>query len=167
MIILKGFLVFLLLFVVVATVFIIKARREGARQYGKYKRYTEEVFSDKLSLAPFQVKEEFLLWDKKYLSPFGLVHVADNAAEWVNDYYGEAYYAESVIEDPQGVEEGRVRVFRGGSYVSHSPDQLRSSMRYYPKDLTTETGRNSGYLSKGMAFIGFRCAKSLAPSDDE
>ena len=47
---------------------------------------------------------------------FGLYDMHGNAWEWTNDFYGENYYAESPLDDPQGPPDGNVYVRRGGSW---------------------------------------------------
>lgn len=47
---------------------------------------------------------------------FGLHDMSGNAWEWVSDWYGEDYYAQSPKQDPQGPRDGNVRVRRGGSW---------------------------------------------------
>jgi formylglycine-generating enzyme required for sulfatase activity len=39
-----------------------------------------------------------------------------NAEEWVGDWLGARYYAESPARDPHGPADGAERVVRGGSY---------------------------------------------------
>jgi formylglycine-generating enzyme required for sulfatase activity len=39
-----------------------------------------------------------------------------NAAEWVQDWYGHDYYAESPATDPTGPGSGSYRVYRGGCW---------------------------------------------------
>jgi formylglycine-generating enzyme required for sulfatase activity len=39
-----------------------------------------------------------------------------NAWEWVSDWHGDNYYAQSPGTDPQGPADGSVRVRRGGSW---------------------------------------------------
>ena len=43
-----------------------------------------------------------------------------NVWEWVSDWYGETYYAESPSVDPTGPASGRQRVRRGGSWHTWS-----------------------------------------------
>ncbi|RZL66338.1 MAG: formylglycine-generating enzyme family protein [Variovorax sp.] len=47
---------------------------------------------------------------------WGLHDMHGNAWEWVADWHGDAYYAQSPTDDPQGPAEGEVRVRRGGSW---------------------------------------------------
>jgi formylglycine-generating enzyme required for sulfatase activity len=103
------------------------------------------------------IKAESFEWKEEYLSPYGLVHMAGNVAEWVFDVYDTEYYSTSPIDDPDGPEEGKFHVFRGGSYLSKGPDELNTSWRGHPISPEMETG----CTTKGKPFVGFRCAKSL------
>lgn len=81
-------------------------------------------------------------------SPYGLHHMAGNAAEWVDDWFGIDYYATMPERNPQGAMPGRYKVVRGGSWKS-APVLLRTATR-------------SGASPKQRAAtIGFRCAKSI------
>ena len=80
-------------------------------------------------------------------SPYGLLHMAGNAAEWVEDWFGIDYYMTMPNRNPRGVEHGRYKVVRGGSWKS-APVLLRTATR-------------SGALPQHRAAtIGFRCVKA-------
>ena len=63
---------------------------------------------------------------QKLSNPWGLSDVHGNAWEWVQDWYGENYYAQSPSTDPKGPASGSQRVVRGGSW-HQTADSWRSS----------------------------------------
>ena len=80
-------------------------------------------------------------------SPYGLHHMAGNAAEWVADWFGIDYYATMPDRNPYGPKTGRYKVVRGGSWKS-APELLRTATR-------------GGALPEQRAStIGVRCAGS-------
>lgn len=79
-------------------------------------------------------------------SPFGVLNMAGNVAEWVADWFDYTYYSGSPATDPKGPETGTFRVWRGGSFGS-LPQDLRASFRSY------------AYPNVDSGNIGFRCAK--------
>jgi len=84
-------------------------------------------------------------------SPYGLHHMAGNAAEWVEDWFGIDYYMTMPDRNPRGPVNGRYKVVRGGSWKS-TPALLRSATR-------------SGAIpDQRAATIGFRCARSVTSS---
>ena len=84
-------------------------------------------------------------------SPYGLRHMAGNAAEWVADWFGIDYYMTMPNRNPQGPSTGRYKVIRGGSWKS-TPALLRSATR------------SGAPPEQRAATIGFRCARSVAPA---
>jgi formylglycine-generating enzyme required for sulfatase activity len=81
-------------------------------------------------------------------SPYGLHHMAGNAAEWVDDWFGIDYYATMPDRNPRGAGQGRYKVVRGGSWKS-APPLLRTATR------------SGASPHQRAATIGFRCAKSI------
>ena len=80
-------------------------------------------------------------------SPYGLHHMAGNAAEWVEDWFGIDYYATMPDRNPHGPANGRYKVVRGGSWKS-APALLRTATR------------SGASQDRRAATIGFRCARS-------
>ena len=79
-------------------------------------------------------------------SPYGALDMAGNVSEWVADWYGETYYAESPSRNPKGPVSGTFRVARGGSWYSFS-----TNIRSVARDRFNPSRINYG--------VGFRCAR--------
>ncbi|MDD5224894.1 MAG: SUMF1/EgtB/PvdO family nonheme iron enzyme [bacterium] len=76
---------------------------------------------------------------------YGLYDMAGNVLEWVNDSYESGYYEMSPINDPPGINLGRYKVIRGGSFQSQLED-----LRVANRDVAEE-------ISVGATNYGFRC----------
>ncbi len=77
-------------------------------------------------------------------SPYGVMDMAGNVAEWVDDYYSSTYYSISPYLNPTGPATGSQFIARGGSYGQYQ-DGIRVSERV---------------ALSGAAWqnLGFRCA---------
>ena len=81
-------------------------------------------------------------------SPYGVMDMAGNVWEWVNDWYQSDYYSTSPYSNPAGPSSGDLKADRGGSWVLDW-NLVRSAIRGFdypdrwPSDLQ-----------------GFRCARS-------
>lgn len=96
-------------------------------------------------------------------SPFGVLDMAGNVAEWTNDYYSSTYYeSQEDAHNPTGPESSASlrRVVRGGSLGDAEINirvPKRSSVLGSNLDVTPGS---SSYLGDFSPRIGFRCAES-------
>jgi len=72
-------------------------------------------------------------------SPYGVMDMAGNVAEWVKDWYAKEAYVKGVPK------KGRKRVFRGGSWYS-KVEKIASSYR------------DKRWMWTRLTTLGFRCA---------
>jgi formylglycine-generating enzyme required for sulfatase activity len=80
-------------------------------------------------------------------SPYGVLDMAGDVYEWVNDWYQEDYYSISPNSNPTGSETGTDKVLRGGNWYSYwYVLRVANRIHYHPGDRYYD--------------IGFRCASS-------
>lgn len=89
-------------------------------------------------------------------SPFGLMHMAGNSAEWVQDSFDPKAYGFMKQRNPVVITNASGHVFRGGSYISEDTELK-----------TTTRGNGShpnikrGCTADSRPAIGFRCVKDI------
>jgi formylglycine-generating enzyme required for sulfatase activity len=83
------------------------------------------------------------------VSPYGVLDMGGNIAEWVADWYEAEYYQTSPVKNPMGPESGKYRILRGGTWTRNH--------------LTSRTV-NRFWTDPSFACYyngnGFRCAES-------
>jgi formylglycine-generating enzyme required for sulfatase activity len=74
-------------------------------------------------------------------SPYGVMDMAGNVSEWVNDWYQEDYYGISPYNNPTGPTEGVAKVIRGGMWnISYEYLLVSNRLRGMPCTYTDSTG---------------------------
>jgi formylglycine-generating enzyme required for sulfatase activity len=94
-------------------------------------------------------------------SPFGILDLAGNVAEWVNDFYDPNYYSSGVALNPTGpIARGNFfeRVVRGGSF-GDAWQNIRVSKRSSTMGPNPAQPPDSArFYGNSAGTIGFRCA---------
>lgn len=83
-------------------------------------------------------------------SPYGVLDMAGNVGEWVNDWYKDTYYSQSPLSNPQGPSSGSFRVVRGGI-----GERLSRRPEIYLRFMLDPSLIDN--------FLGFRCARDTQP----
>lgn len=81
-------------------------------------------------------------------SPYGVLDMAGNVSEWVNDWWQGDYYSISPSSNPTGPATGKFKTVRGGSWAAYNEAvrvTQRSLMNIIDEDYRTQ-------------LLGFRCA---------
>ncbi len=84
-------------------------------------------------------------------SPFGILDMAGNAAQWCRDWYGNEYYKSGNDRNPPGPAHGIQRVLRGSAWSGFNPSYFRCANRFL---------QNPTYR---FPFLGFRCVIRSTP----
>ena len=95
-------------------------------------------------------------------SPFGVLDMAGNVAEWTNDYYDSNYYAQGVSMNPPGPGSRSQyfnRVVRGGTYQDAFIEvRLANRASVRGSNLDASDINSEDYLGEVSPKIGFRCS---------
>jgi formylglycine-generating enzyme required for sulfatase activity len=107
-------------------------------------------------LVPEDATMLMIVSDLPSVSPYGIYHMAGNAAEWVQDFYDARYYYQAAPRNPTGPETGEGHVVRGGSFIGADAD-VTTFVRQ-------AADNKNAHFKKGLAkdntpTVGFRCAK--------
>lgn len=81
-------------------------------------------------------------------SPYGILDMTGNAAEWVSDYFDPTYYTYAPEHNPTGPDVIMDRVLRGGSFAG-------------PANYATTYFRDSSHSDRPNYRVGFRCVKTV------
>jgi formylglycine-generating enzyme required for sulfatase activity len=97
-------------------------------------------------------------------NPAGIYYMGMLVREWVNDWYGDNYYAQSPTTNPTGPSEGSMRVVRGffGSDTSAMTFQRWSRMGDNPEKTWISYGGAPGFLKKQFPYTKYSSSRDSA-----
>ncbi len=98
------------------------------------------------------------------VSPYGVMDMAGNVAQWCADWYAADYYKNSPAKNPNGPLFGTTRVIRGCNWCQFDNDNLDCSWQFSTCIRSYNDPSEVPYAFYGDGNFGFRCASlSLEP----
>ena len=92
--------------------------------------------------------------DKRDISPYGVLDMAGNVSEWVNDYFSETrLISDTELVNPIGPLSGNMHTVKGGSFLSDDPESARFVFV------------RRGAMPDIVQNFGFRCVVSATEID--
>ena len=127
-----------------------EAEWEFAARGGENSKNTAYAGASRLSLVAWYstIGKPVQPVKKLKANELNIYDMSGNVSEWCNDWYGKEYYANSPQNNPQGPDQGQLKVIRGGSVFS-TADSCRNTMRMTLDPKLRETA------------VGFRLALDL------
>ncbi|MBF0227053.1 MAG: formylglycine-generating enzyme family protein [Desulfobacterales bacterium] len=120
----------------------------AARSKGKIGKYSGGDFMDRVAWYAYNSGNCTHPVGQKNANGLGLYDMSGNVWEWCLDVYNEKAYSKHEHDNPVYLDEGKLRVNRGGSWGS-GPGSVRCSARGYlpPED--------------GYSYAGFRVVRTI------